>query len=112
MDEEVYLLLEKLGSSGKTVIVEGNKDKKALEQFGVKNVVTLKKPLYRIVEDVAANTKDAVILTDLDKKGKLLYGKLNTGLQHNGVRIDNKLRNFLFRKTKIRQIEGLGRYAD
>ncbi len=112
MDEEVYLLLEKLGSSGKTVIVEGNKDKRALQQFGIKNVVTLKKPLYKVVEDVAANTKDAAILTDLDKEGKLLYSKLSTGLQRNGVRIDNKLRNFLFRKTKIRQIEGLRNYAE
>jgi len=47
------------------------------------------------------------LLTDLDKKGKELYGKLNSGLQRFGVRIDNNFREFLFKKTKIRQIEGL-----
>ena len=47
----------------------------------------------------------------MDKQGKELYGKLNSGLQQRGVKIDNNFRNFLFKNTKLRQIEGLETYA-
>ena len=111
MDDEFYFLIEKLKDSKKIIIVEGLKDKRALTIFGLKNIITLKKPLYAVVEEAASKGKDAAILTDLDRQGKLLYSKLNSGLQSNGVRVDNQLRNFLFRKTKIRQIEGLRNYV-
>ncbi len=113
MDDDLSAAVERLKKSGKLVIVEGSKDKKALELFGILNVVMLgRKPLFAIIEEIAARTKDVVILTDLDREGKLLYGRISTGLQREGVRIDNKFRDFLFRKTKIRQVEGLKNYAD
>ena len=68
------------------------------------------KPIYKIIEEVSEKTKEAVILTDLDKEGKKLFGKLNSGLSHHGVRVDNKFREFLFKKTKLRQIEGIISY--
>ena len=105
------------------VVVEGIKDKKALEEFGIRNILVLnKRPLYAVVEKVATvvdKTKkltgekiSVVILTDLDKTGKKLYGKLNSDLQHFGVRIDNKFREFLFDETKLRQIEGMKKYVE
>ena len=51
-------------------------------------------------------------ITDFDKKGKQLYGKLNHDLCRFGVKVDNKFRHFLFRKTKLRQIEGLDSYIE
>ena len=69
-----------------------------------------RKPLFQIVEEVADSNKECVILTDLDKKGKEIYGKLNSNLQRHGVKINNKLREFLFRHTKLRQIEGIDSY--
>lgn len=113
MDEELVAACEKLKISGKIVVVEGIKDERALRLFGIKNIVTLsRKPLFQIVEEVSAKTRDVVILTDLDRKGKELYGKLNSAFQREGVKVDDEFRNFLFRNTKIRQIEGLGNYAD
>ena len=94
------------------VIVEGPKDKAALKQFGIKNVITLsKKPLYAIVEEVAAKTKECAILTDLDKKGKQLYSRLAKDLKKFKVKIDDCFRNYLFKHTSLRQIEGLPRYV-
>ena len=103
--------IEKLKKEGKLIIVEGSKDKKALESIGLTNIITLRqKPLFQIVEEVAAQTKDAIILTDLDKEGKMLFSKLNKDLQEHGVRVDKKFREFLFKETKLRQIEGIRRY--
>ncbi len=93
----------------KLVIVEGKNDRAALNALGVRNVITLNKPLFSIVEEVAAKQSEAVILTDLDREGKKLYGKLGSLLSYHGVKIDNSFRNYLLKNTKIRQIEGLRR---
>ncbi|MBI2654995.1 toprim domain-containing protein [Candidatus Woesearchaeota archaeon] len=105
---EFQELVDKIKDSSILVIVEGKKDRAALNKIGISNIIELsKKPLYRIVEEVSGSNKECIILTDLDKKGKELYGKLNSDLQKHGVKINNSLRNFLFKNTKIRQIEGI-----
>ena len=109
--ETIEEWIEQLKDSHKLIIVEGKKDKEALETYGIRNIFPLNgKPLYKVIEEVADNYKDAIILTDLDKEGKKLFGNLNSNLSRFGVRVDNSFRNFLFRKTKLRQIEGLDKY--
>ncbi|MBW2982261.1 toprim domain-containing protein [Candidatus Woesearchaeota archaeon] len=110
-EKEFEEFLEKLkkASKEKIIIVEGIKDKKALESLKIKNIITLKKPLYKIIEYIVESKKECIILTDLDKKGKELYSKLSSKLKHFGVNIDNRFRDFLF-KTKLRQIEGITTY--
>ena len=114
MDNREYLgkFIIKLARTEKTVIVEGRKDKEALEALGAGNVFCLNhRPVYEVAEEVAARSRKVVILTDLDREGKKLYGKLRTHLQLLGVEVDNYFREFLLRKTKIRQIEGLRRLS-
>ena len=111
VEKEFSDYIEKIKNSKILVIVEGKKDKKALQSLGIKNIIELnKRPLFEIIDYISSNNKDCIILTDLDKKGKQLYGKLNSGLQRFGVRVDNKFRNFLFRYSKIRQIEALDKF--
>ncbi len=89
------------------VIVEGFNDKKAIQQFSSVRILTIKSTaLFNIVERIPKKSRVA-ILTDLDSEGKKLYSKLNGFLSQRGVFIDNRLRCFLFRNTKLRQIEGL-----
>ncbi len=107
--ERVLELLREIKKKNIQVVVEGVKDKRALEAFGIKNVVTLTKPLYAVVEDIAASTSEVVLLTDLDAEGKKLYHTLSRDLQKFGVRVKNELREFLF-TTKLRHIEGLRTY--
>lgn len=111
--KDIMDYIDALKRSNKLIIVEGKKDKEALEQLGLKNIVTLSKtPIFQVIEDISKITKEVVILTDLDKEGKKLFGKLNSGLGYHGVRVDNKFREFLFKETKLRQIEGLVNYID
>ena len=110
---ELYKLIDKIKNSNILIIVEGKKDKIALEKLGIKNISTLsKKPLFQIVEEVANSNDECIILTDLDRKGKEIYGKLNSNLQKHGVKVNNKLREFLFKHTKLRQIEGIDTYLE
>lgn len=109
--EELNSLIEKIKNSNILVIVEGKKDREALQKFGIDNIIELsKKPLFKVVEDISNSNGECVILTDLDKKGKELYGKLNSDLQKRGVKINNKFREFLFKNTKLRQVEGISSY--
>ncbi|MFC1801083.1 toprim domain-containing protein [Nanoarchaeota archaeon] len=109
--ETILDFLNKIKKENKLVIVEGINDKRALASFGVKRVKTLaRRALYKFVEEV--KDKEVVMLVDLDKEGKKLYSKLNHEFSQRGVRVDNRFREFLFKKTKLRQIEGLKRFME
>lgn len=109
--EEFKNIIGKIRDSDILVIVEGKKDRAALGKLGIKNIIELsKKPIFQIVEDIADSNKECVILTDLDREGKELYSKFSSSLQKYGVKVDNRLREFLFRNTKLRQIEGICSY--
>jgi len=115
MNKKYLKLLEwvgKLKDSGKLIIVEGVKDKRALEKMGIDNVITLKKALYKVVEEAAKHEKECIILTDFDKKGKQLYEKLNSGLSEEGVKIDRYFREWLRKHTRLSHIEGLMNYME
>lgn len=109
--DELIRWLNKLAVEQPLIIVEGKKDEAALRNLGLQNIVTLTKPLFEIVEDVARTSKTVVILTDLDAKGKELFGKLSKDFQRNGVKVDTAFRRFLLKNTPLRHIEGLATYA-
>ena len=93
------------------IIVEGKKDKSALQELDFKNIFMINeagKSLYEKIEQIeqiAGKTK-ICILTDFDKKGKKLYLLLKKELSQRKVRLDNRLRASLL-KLKISHIEGL-----
>ena len=107
--KDISSLIKDIKKENKLVIVEGKKDKKALESLGIKNIKTISKPLFKLVEEI--KEKEVVILTDLDKEGRKLYSKLKKDLTRNGKKVDDKLRKELF-KTKLRQIEGINNLFD
>ncbi|HIG98459.1 TPA: hypothetical protein HA231_03490 [Candidatus Woesearchaeota archaeon] len=108
--EDFWSLLGNLDELNVAIIVEGKKDKAALEALGISPTgifVLNKQPIFAVAEAVAKECNVAVILTDLDSEGRKLYGKFNMALQQLGTKVDNRIRNFIFRNTKVRQVEGL-----
>lgn len=104
--------IQSLRRSDKLILVEGIKDKKALEILDIKNITTIKQPLYQLVEEIASKTEECILLLDLDMEGKKLYSELRHQLQKRGVRVDTKFREFLFKNTKLTHIEGLTTYLN
>ena len=105
--------VKELRQSKKLVLVEGPKDKRALEQCGLKRIAVLSKyALYKTAELIAEQHASVVILTDLDKKGKALYGALKKQLQQLGVKVDTQFREYLLRETDLSHIEGLHTYMN
>lgn len=109
--DELVRQISRLAVEQPLIIVEGKKDEVALRSLGLQNIVTLTKPLFEIVEDVSKQAKTVVILTDLDAKGKELYGKLSKDFQRNGVKVDTAFRRFLLKQTPVRHIEGLATFV-
>jgi 5S rRNA maturation endonuclease (ribonuclease M5) len=109
-DASVQKVLELIDSKkGLLTIVEGKKDRAALAALGFTDIVELTgKPLYAVAESIEKGSR-VQILTDLDSEGKKLFSQLRADLSPRGVRIDNELREALFR-TELRQIEGLNTY--
>lgn len=105
--DQINKELEKIKDRDLLVIVEGKKDRIALGNLGITKIIFLSKtPLYKVIETAAEKAKEVVILTDMDRKGKELYHRLFVGLQKHGVKVNNKLRELLFR-AKVSHVEGL-----
>lgn len=96
------------------IIVEGKKDKEALLKLDVKDVICLNnRPLHSIAESLKCNEcNEVVILTDLDKEGKRIYSALKAEFQRKGIKVNDRFRNYLYRETKLRQIEGISGYVE
>jgi len=109
---EIVKLLDDIKSIRIAVIVEGKKDVGSLRKLGISRIISLdNRPLYKVVDEIIDNHKTIAILTDLDAEGKKLYSLLQHQLKKNGVKVDNQLREFLFKNTKLRQIEGLASFV-
>ena len=103
--------IHKLQKSDSLIIVEGKKDKQALEKLGIDNIETLNgRPTYQLVEDILEKTKKVIILTDLDKEGKIFYHRIKHNLQKKKIKIEDGFRQFLFKKTNISCIESLPKF--
>ena len=111
MDEytTIRTLLDEMIAKQLIFIVEGKKDRIALQQLGVDNTILLDTH-YKLIERVM-NEKEVVVLVDLDKEGQKIYERLKRDLPQRGVKMNDKLWQFLF-STQLRHIEGLDTYMD
>ncbi len=105
--EAIEELMRELKKESKEslILVEGKKDKKALEKFGIKNVIELSgKPLFKLTEF----EKEVIILIDNDEEGDKILRELLQGFQLNKVKYNLRFRRKLG-KLGIRKIEELSR---
>ncbi len=112
--EELTWLLEELRDrpTNQVILVEGLKDRAALTVLGVGGEVwQVQGPnsIFSIAERLALENKQAVILTDWDRKGGQLARLLRSSLNANGIRFDENIRMKLviLVKKDIKDIESL-----
>jgi dTMP kinase len=114
--EKVLQNLEDL-SEETPIIVEGVRDRNALKRLGImKNVLTLNRgvSIFSFCEDIARNWKEAVVLTDWDRRGGQLARMLKDGLEANGVKVNDSVRMHivLLSKKEVKDIESLPTFID
>lgn len=94
-----------------TLLVEGKKDKAALQSLGVDGDFFLlgsqKQSLQESAEKLAKKQKIVVLLLDADKKGKELTKEMITYLQTCGAKVNRKIGSTLLKIANSRTVEGL-----
>jgi 5S rRNA maturation endonuclease (ribonuclease M5) len=97
------------------ILVEGKKDRLALTCLGVGgDIIQVQDAggILGVAEELAREGKEAIILTDWDRKGGQLAELLRNALKANDVRFDDRLRARLsmLSKKEIKDIESLPSY--
>ena len=92
------------------IVVEGKRDKEVLREFGFSNVYTI----YELRKDdrIFLNYREAIILTDNDNKGRILYKYVRNLLESDGIIINDIERKRFFKYFKVREIEDLRKHIE
>ena len=92
------------------IVVEGKRDKEVLREFGFSNVYTI----YELRKDdrIFLNYREAIILTDNDNKGRILYKYVRNLLESDGIIINDIERKRFFKYFKVREVEDLRKRID
>jgi len=103
----LYRLREKRGL---IIIVEGKKDKEILEEFGFNNVYTI----YELKKDdrIFLDYREAIILTDNDNKGRMLYKYIRNLLESDGIIVNDIERKRFFKYFRVREVEDLRKHIE
>ncbi len=119
LHEDLERVLDDLIEKNRTVpvIVEGLRDRRALQALGVQGdvrVLNRGNRILAIAEELARTHREAIILTDWDTRGGRLARSLRDALEACGVRYDDDLRarlTILCRKD-IKDVESLHTFAE
>ncbi len=107
--KKLQRLLEKMERS--VVLVEGKRDKNALEKLGCRRVITISGRVRDVCESLDGE-HEAVIATDLDRRGNELARRAREELEGCSVRADSETRVLLARILKIKYFEDAKRGFD
>jgi dTMP kinase len=112
--DELSVILDELRDrpERQVILVEGQKDRAAMSVLGIGGEVWQVQgpnPIFSIAEKLALEGKEAIILTDWDRKGGQLARLLRSALAANGVRYDDnyRMRIVTLVKKDIKDIESL-----
>ena len=109
--EDVEKALSELTEENKKVpiIVEGNKDVKALRKLGITGEIirlNIGKSISDFCDMISKKYKNVIILTDWDRKGGYLCFMIKRNLESR-VKCNTKYREIFAKRSMIRTVEGL-----
>ena len=92
-----------------SIIVEGKRDKKALEGLGINNIFVISgKPLENFVDNLPKDRK-YIILTDFDEEGEHIKTNLSKLLLKNKFVVNEKIRQRFKNLFNVSKVEELNR---
>ncbi len=101
----------KIKSAEIPVIVESQREEKALRGLKITNILIISQPLELWVEKIAQKHKEVILLLDVDKRGRDLFDKVKSKLEQVGVKIDQRFLQFIYH-LPVKRIEGLPAYIN
>jgi 5S rRNA maturation endonuclease (ribonuclease M5) len=117
--EEVQQVIDELACralNGSVVLVEGRRDREALDSLGIRGeiIMTSQRQLFNLCEELARSGGDIIILSDWDERGEEVAGLLKTYLEADGVHPDLAIRDRIrtLARKEIKDVESLYRYYE
>lgn len=115
LEEQISALLE-ASREGAAIIVEGQRDERALRALGATGPIIMasRRPALELAEDAARRYKEIVILTDWDLKGEEMARIMEQMLLHTPSHVDMEIRERLKRlvRKEIKDVESLSIYVE
>jgi 5S rRNA maturation endonuclease (ribonuclease M5) len=106
--------LNQLSDDGWSILVEGQRDERALRRLGFRGHLVSISSVRRKGMGAFEDLRKVVILTDLDREGAVLASRYLKALTHEGLRTSLAERRRLKYASRgvFLQIENLSRFAD
>ena len=109
--EELILQLQNQSNEGNVIIVEGQRDRRALRKLGITGPIELgtKKSLLLFCEELARTYRNAIILTDWDRTGNRLAELMEQYLLAVSVKVNTDIREKIQNlvQKRIKDVESL-----
>ncbi|MEM5777694.1 MAG: toprim domain-containing protein [Candidatus Aenigmatarchaeota archaeon] len=103
-------LISKL--QGFSIIVEGKRDKKALEAFNIHDIIPISgKSIEKFTLEIPNNT-EYVVLTDFDREGELKKQRIYRFFEAEKIKYNHNLRVEFKKLFKVVKIEELNKKGD
>jgi len=86
---------------GQIILAEGKKDEEILRKVGFSNIILIHEDGVSLSDRMKSISKlipkkeKVCVLTDFDKKGKMLYFKIKELCNENGIKTDSTLRGLI-----------------
>jgi 5S rRNA maturation endonuclease (ribonuclease M5) len=117
--QELLVVLDEIAAragQGAVILVEGRRDRAALEALGIHGdiVLTSQSHLFGLAENVSGRSRDIIILTDWDERGEEVARDAERYLRSNGARPDGEPRKKLGKlsRKEIMELENLHGYME
>ncbi len=108
--------LVEASEEGAAIIVEGERDERSLRDLGIDGAIVraARRPALEVAEEAAQKFGYVVVLTDWDRAGEELAGKMALHLRSAGARVDLDTRDRLKRmvRREIKDVESLSRFVE
>ena len=104
-EKQLKAVLEELNEKDAVIIVEGKKDRNALQRAGVKGRIEI---VNRSPEELSrrmAGEKEVVLLTDFDEAGEEICRRMQESLSSYNVKADVNSRRKFHRILRVRNFE-------
>jgi len=109
--DNIKEIINQLNNQDAIIVVEGKKDKRALEKLGIDSKIFLlncdKKSLIETSETLAQKSRQVILMLDSDPKGLELTKKMKNHLQSQGVHVNTKIGKTLLRLANSQVVESL-----
>jgi 5S rRNA maturation endonuclease (ribonuclease M5) len=106
--------LNQMADEGWAVLVEGKRDAAAVRGLGYTGRLATVSSVSRLGARAVAPAKRVVILTDLDREGRILAARFIKLLSHEGIRtsLSERRRLRVASRGAFRHIENLSRFSE